>query len=241
MLYPLTWIIAIGVYSLFTKYPARKRVTKRLTIVLLLLFTNPLIINLLISSWEVPAVPYNNLPDNFTHAVVLSGVTNINIEPKDRVHYSKGVDRILHAIELVKRGIADTLVISGGNGSLLTPELSESKNLMRTALLAGIPNERIKIESQSRNTYENARYVADLLPEEHNILLVTSGYHMRRAEMCFQKFNIQFTCFSTDIRSASFNSSPDHWLIPKASSIDRWNIIIKEMVGIIMYRLNGYI
>ena len=241
MLYPLTWIIAVGVYSLFTKYPGRKKLTKRLTIVLLLLFTNPLITDLMLKTWEVPAVTYQSLESKYTHAVVLSGVTNINIEPKDRVHYSKGVDRILHGIELIKKGIADTLVISGGSGSLLAPEISESNNLKRTALLAGIANERIKIENKSRNTYENARYVADMLPKEHNILLVTSGYHMRRAALCFKKANIQFTCFSTDIRSAPFNLSPDHWLIPKASSIDRWNIIIKEMVGIIMYRLNGYI
>src|SRR3954447_21835813 len=79
------------------------------------------------------------------------------------------------------------VVVSGGTGNTHDPALAA---LMRGQLIAeGVPDAMISVEEHSSTTYENAAYVARvLLPNGlWRIALVTEAYHMRRAELTFQK------------------------------------------------------
>jgi len=71
--------------------------------------------------------------------------------------------------------------------------------------MCGVAPEDIIIESASRNTHENALYVKDLVSsnaKKGKVILITSAFHMRRAEGCFRKVGIDVTGFSTDFYSA---------------------------------------
>src|SRR5699024_6082081 len=118
------------------------------------LFGNNFIINALFSQWEIPPTPFDAIEGQYDVGVVLTGITNMRIEPRDRVYFQKGADRILHAIELYKRGKIKKILITGGTGSLTHPDLLEADNLVRTLQLFGVPEEDMIIENQSRNTYE---------------------------------------------------------------------------------------
>jgi uncharacterized SAM-binding protein YcdF (DUF218 family) len=111
--------------------------------------------------------------------------------------------------------------------------------------MCGVQPKDIIIESSSRNTRENALYVKDLVAEHSStgkVILVTSAFHMRRAEGCFRKVGIDVIGFSTDFYSAlpqdrfGFDG-----LIPSPGPMINWNFLIKEWIGYIAYWMMGYV
>ena len=91
-------------------------------------------------------------------------------------------ERIRHGIDLYKRGMAPTLIFTGGYGGS-GARFSESQVARRYALRQGVPEKAILIESLSRNTHENLRQ-ASLLMQQHNlhsVIVVSDPLHMARA------------------------------------------------------------
>ncbi|MGB4399127.1 MAG: YdcF family protein, partial [Daejeonella sp.] len=108
----------------------------------------------------------------------------------DRVFFGKGADRVVHAIQLYKAGKIKRIIISGGSGALVGKKVPEAEHLKKVFLFSGVPDSVLYIESESRNTVENARFskrLIDSLQLQPKFLLVTSAFHMPRAMGCFQK------------------------------------------------------
>lgn len=230
--------------AIFLKKKRLKRAFLILGTALYFLFSNDFIINAIFQQWEIPPTPFSAIEDRYDVGVVLTGITNMRTEPQDRVYFQKGADRILHAIELYKRGKIKKILITGGTGSLTRPDLAEADNLARTLQLFGVPEEDMIIENQSRNTYENAQFTATILREKYpdgRFLLITSAFHLRRAKGCFDKQGIATDMFSTDFYTHPITYTPDSWLIPNENAFKKWAILEREIVGILMYRLAGYI
>ena len=230
--------------AIFLKKKRLKRAFLILGTALYFLFSNDFIINAIFQQWEIPPTPFSAIEDRYDVGVVLTGITNMRTEPQDRVYFQKGADRILHAIEQYKRGKIKKILITGGTGSLTRPDLAEADNLARTLQLFGVPEEDMIIENQSRNTYENAQFTATILREKYpdgRFLLITSAFHLRRAKGCFDKQGIATDMFSTDFYTHPITYTPDSWLIPNENAFKKWAILEREIVGILMYRLAGYI
>ena len=100
-----------------------------------------------------------------------------------------GKYRVEAAFDLYARGIGEKLLIIGA-GRKSTP-IGLAK-IHAEDSLAIIPEERfqqIEVETESRNTIENAFAVSRYLqqnPGLKNIILITSSYHMRRAQVMIQ-------------------------------------------------------
>lgn len=94
--------------------------------------------------------------------------------------------RTLHAVELWRRGVAPTLVLTGGVG---TYQPAEAEAAAAVALAAGVPPEALILEGRSTSTEENARYAAETLVERGiaapRVLVVTDSYHVYRASRVF--------------------------------------------------------
>ena len=194
--------------------------------------------------WEIPPLPYRQLQGEYDAAIVLSGVTASDKGPHDRVHLHKGGDRIMHAVQLYKLGLAKKILITGGSGLLETDSISESERMQRVMILSGIPEKDILLEESSRNTYENAQFSKPLLDEHFpagRFLLVTSAFHMRRSMACFEKAGVAVQPFSTDFYSTDTAYRFEHFVIPYAEAIATWGKLLKEWFGIITYKLMGYI
>lgn len=162
LLMPVAWITGLLLYSLLTKkFPRKKRALKA-AVFLLLFFTNGLAANEAMRRWEVPPVPLATLPPHDV-AVVLTGVTDMERQPRDRVYFSRGADRILHPLQLYKLGKVRRILISGGSGRLVGRRENESEadELAAILKLAGVPDSAIVLETQSRNTRENAVFSAE--------------------------------------------------------------------------------
>lgn len=239
---PLTSIVLLFILGQFSRNNLTRRRATSLGIILLLLVSNPFFAGLAIKWWEVPPTPIAAL-DHYDVAVVLTGIADANKEPKDRTHFQKGADRLIHTIQLYKAGKIDRILISGGSGSLINPTLSESTGLKEVAIFSGVSAKDIYLDTEARNTYENAKYSKVILDslKAKRILLVTSAFHMRRAQGCFVKQGVEFDVFSTDLYSGPMEWTPNSTIIPTTSAIQVWNVLIKEWAGILMYTIRGYI
>lgn len=238
-------LVAIGLLlSLFLKNSRWKKISLLSTIVLFFLFTNDFIINEIYLRWEIPPTAFRDVPDDYDIGIVLTGIANLQKEPDDRVYFNKGADRIIHAIDLYKRGKIRKILISGGTGSLKRPDLTEANTLVKVLEMFDVPDQDIIIEKESRNTHENAQFSARILNEsfpDGKYLLITSAFHLRRAEACFEKVGIEVDIFSTDFYSHPTSFTIDSMLLPNESAFDKWQTFIREILGIVAYKIAGYI
>lgn len=239
---PMSLIIIAFLLSFLIK--KKRKQLQVLAISLLFFFSNPFFSSLVMKWWEVPPIAIQSISKPYEIGVVLCGVTNPHQKPGDRVHFNDGADRIIHAVQLYKLGKIKKILISGGSGSLLYPEDSESQDLYEFCMIAGVKKKDILLENQSRNTHENAMYSKTIIEKEKvkgKVLLITSASHMRRSIACFSKEKIKFDPFTTDNSSVEFEYTPDNLIIPNDGSIGAWGTLFKEWLGMVAYKLMGYI
>ncbi|MCH8318952.1 MAG: YdcF family protein [Bacteroidetes bacterium] len=257
LLMPITWILGVFIFSLFTKNTKRKKTSLKIGIVLLLFFSNPFFVNEAFLLWEISPTKLSELQEDFDVGIILTGVTNMLKSPRDRVYFNKGADRVIHAIQLYKMGKIKKILISGGSSSIIGPKIYEAKLLRKVLINSGIPNKAIIIETRSRNTRENALYSAETLknappcPPEllggdslgkcTKYLLITSAFHMRRALGCFNKTDLDVTPFSVDFYSNDRMWKPGLIIVPNESALNRWSVLVHEIFGYVIYWVVGYI
>jgi uncharacterized SAM-binding protein YcdF (DUF218 family) len=239
--------LVIIILLLFTSFLVRKRKWKRIlfrsSIILLLVCSNDFITNEIMRVWELPATPFSEIPKKYKVGILLTGVTNSNLTPTDRVYFQRSADRVTHTLQLYKLGYIKKILISGGSGTLL-PRSKEADDLAKVFELMGVPMEDLIIENQSDNTHQSALAVKKMLEgkiHHEDCLLITSGYHMRRSRACFKKVDFDVDTFSVDFLSHERKFTPDILFIPKLESLGNSQVLLKEWVGMTAYKLAGYI
>jgi len=238
----MTWIIGFLIYSLLTKNARRKKTAVLIATLLLFFFSNEYIVNKAFLLWEEAPIPIADLSKKYT-AIVLTGVTEANKSPKDRVYYNKGADRVLHTLQLFRENKINSIIISGGSAVVVGTQPPEAESLQKTFLSAALPSEVLLLETESRNTRENAVYTKKLIDSlnlKGPFLLVTSAFHMKRAKGCFKKAGLEVMAFPTDYYSTDGKQTPDYFLIPSERALSKWSVLIHELLGYCVYRLMGY-
>ncbi|HXI82733.1 MAG TPA: YdcF family protein [Verrucomicrobiae bacterium] len=152
--------------------------------------------------------------------------------------------RTYYAAQYGKNLTGTTFVVSlpaDGN-----PETSSVGRMQDELVLRGVPSSAIRMEYRGLNTHEQAVNVQRLLGPEalgQPILIVTSGYHMRRAVSCFRKLG--FTKVSGLLASdigAEAEIGPWGWLRYGVwSHLEREIRISRELAALATYRLEGWI
>jgi uncharacterized SAM-binding protein YcdF (DUF218 family) len=192
--------------------------------------------------WEVDTTPKSELKKTYDYGIVLTGMLSYDSK-YERINFLRSTDRILQALELYKDGYIKKIFITGGSGKILNQEHKESVILYNYLVKIGIPAEDIIIEQKSRNTYENAVESAKILKPETNsdsYLLITSAFHMRRANSCFTKAGFCCDVYVTDRYAGDRRFTFDHLIVPNIHAFDRWTVLIHEISGYIMYKIMGY-
>ncbi len=132
------------------------------------------------------------------------------------------------------------IVVSGGSLGPPGREIVVAE-LMRDLLVAqGVDPSDVWIEGRSLNTYENALYSARLLRVRgiRRVILVTQGYHMLRAALCFRKQGLDVVPAPCDLRSLEFPGQPDEF-VPSAVAILENEDVLHEWIGLVWYWLAG--
>jgi uncharacterized SAM-binding protein YcdF (DUF218 family) len=112
---------------------------------------------------------------------------------------------------------------------------------MRELLIAvGVPGEMCWIEDQSRSTHENAVFSARLLRERgvRRIALVVDARSMPRAAACFRHEGIEVLPAPSKFRYLA--AEVEDW-IPGWTAIRGNELTLHETVGLLWYRLRGWI
>jgi uncharacterized SAM-binding protein YcdF (DUF218 family) len=99
----------------------------------------------------------------------------------------------------------------------------------------GIESESILLESQSRNTWENASNVISEFAFE-SVVLVTSAYHMRRAADSFTRQGVDVVPVPADFRSNALPYNLQSFL-PNHHELYTSTKALREYVGLLYYRL----
>ena len=92
--------------------------------------------------------------------------------------------RTRHAVRLYRRGLAPTIVFTGGVGEHPPSEAQAAAGL---AARLGVPTKAMVLEENSTSTEENASCARELLDAER-VLLVTDAYHTFRARRVFGRY-----------------------------------------------------
>lgn len=213
-------------------------------IISLVFFTNPFLSNLALLAWEPEFKPFDEI-ENHEIGIVLTGVTNLSKTAYDRTFFNKGADRITHALQLYQMGKIKKILITGGQGLNPVNPQSEAELLQRFLIMTGMPEEDIWIEDQSKNTAQNAQFTKDFLEKKgintnQEFILITSAFHMFRSKGCFDKVGLKTESFPTDYYSHDVKYDIPSLIFPDSNSIQYWTKLFKEWLGIIVYKLVGY-
>ncbi len=113
-------------------------------------------------------------------------------EPSDLIfvfggrHHERGE----RAAELYLKGMAPLVFITGGDKRAVG--VPEALTLREAAIAAGVPEERILVETRAGNTVENVAFGLKFLEDRgllgtlKSVILVSAPVHMRRAKLVFQ-------------------------------------------------------
>jgi len=238
---PLVWIITLLLFSVFSKNQKLKKNCLKWSLGLILIFTNSFLFDECSRLWETQATPFTELK-GYQTGIILGGMS-VNDETLDRVQFFRGVDRLIQAIDLYKRGIVKKLILTSGSGRILHPEMKEAALVKPYILKMGVAAEDLYIENESNNTRENAMFTKQLIEKEKTkgpYLLITSAFHMRRGLACFNKMGIATHPYSTDRYAGTRKFEFDSVFVPNISAMNDWSILIHEIVGFITYKIMGY-
>ena len=241
---PLTLICAALLLSLVLRNARLKKWLRISGIVMLLFFSNDFIANEVMHAWEIDPVPYQAMHE-YKLGIVLTGAVIPQLKPADRVYFQRGADRVIHTVQLYKRGLIGKILISGGSGRLVDIGEREANQFKHAMLLMGVPDSVIIVENETRNTHESAvevkRMLLTLGYSGKDCLLITSAFHMRRSLACYHKVGLHPDPFTTDFYAHPTTWYIDSFLFPKVDALVIWHKLTKEWIGLVAYRLAGYV
>ena len=251
-LYPLTWVAlllgAATVLALFPFSPTRLRWLRQLlmsSLLLLVALSIPLIATPLIGSLESWYYPPQLTPsDRFDAIVVLGG----GIDEKGSLRpttepSTNSRNRTTCAVDLYQQGYAPTLVLTGGNVRIFPTGPQEAVEMKRWAVRLGVPESATMIDTEARNTYENATGTKRLLGPA-SILLVSSARHLPRAVPVFIKQGFRVTpapCdyVSQNLPRESWNGVDPFDVLPSDIALQHTREAVAEVAGMVIYWLAG--
>jgi uncharacterized SAM-binding protein YcdF (DUF218 family)/glycosyltransferase involved in cell wall biosynthesis len=136
-------------------------------------------------------------------------------------------ERAKHAVDLYHSKHAPHIIFSSGYSYLL----KEAESMKSLAVSLGVPVEAIVLEEKAANTYENVKFVKEILGRNgwRSILLVSSPYHMRRASLTFRKVAPHISVTHSPVSGSRFYN---HALGASAPQI---RAILQEYAGILYY------
>jgi uncharacterized SAM-binding protein YcdF (DUF218 family) len=203
-------------------------------------------------SLEWKYLPYDEMPEAEA-IVVLGGATMAKDYPRSSVEVNGAADRVLYAADLYKQGKAPIIISSGG--SISWQQIGESTPAQEMAdllVVFGVAEQDIVLQNRSNNTHEDAVYSAEILNEMgiERVILVTSAAHMPRSVALFNHEGFDVIPAPTDYRVTQSDwSSLWHFefpdvlidIVPSQSNMSVFTNSLKEYIGMLVYRLRGWL
>jgi uncharacterized SAM-binding protein YcdF (DUF218 family) len=146
------------------------------------------------------------------------------------VRLSEGI-RIYRRIKAKERSC--TIILTGGR--FYGNQYAASVVSREWLISMGIPSSDIRLETSSRTTFEEARFVLPTVQREaaQEVFLVTSASHMPRAVASFSNFGLSVIpapCdFSDSAKLGVFS------FLPEAATLRENRLLLWEYLGVVYY------
>ncbi len=217
----------------------RSRVLALLALGLLYLAATPLVSHWLISKLEIyPPLDPKHLPP--AQAIVVLGASRYPNAPE---YLGDTVSRLclerLRYAAWLKRRTGLPILASGGRP--LGEEKAEAELMQEVLKEFGTP--AAWLETQSRNTFENAKNSAALLRRQGitTVFLVTSAFHLPRAVEAFTRQGLSVIPAGTGFSRPGPLESGFLALVPTPFALSRTSLALHEFFGRWWYKVAHYI
>jgi uncharacterized SAM-binding protein YcdF (DUF218 family) len=245
LLLPVGFTILMLLFGLFSK----RRLFILAASIVLYASSTPIVSNFMIRSAEGGAERIHSIDAPKADAiVVLSGGRLVAPGPAAVSEWSDA-NRFYGGVELFQAGKAPLLVFTGGWSPWEPNAKPEGDILIKYAEALGISKVNMQSTSAVINTAEEARAVSDLLlktinvpnkfDEQYKILLVTSAFHMPRAQRLFELENLHVIPFPVDFKVSASREFNILDLLPSAMSLVRTELALREFYGRFFYWIKG--
>lgn len=228
---PINWIIGLFILFFIFKRKQYRRLLLFFSIIVALIFTNGQLNTLAVRAWSKPYL-YNSLNDSvYEFAIVLGGSTDYNPE-LNQVDYNEKGDRMTEAIRLYRLGRVKKLYLSGESAFNFENGKSNAMLFLHYMKELGVNPKDIILEQEARTTSENIRNLKALISHQRNssCLLITSGWHMRRALKGFSKSGLNIMPYSVDMPKP-LDKGEWYSYLPSWRAAIAWQELIHEIVG----------
>ncbi len=240
---PLVWVVVLLLYSFKTKIEGRAKKLGITAVAILYICSNSFFVDECFRAWEPVSPDYDLMDTKYEGAIVLGGIGSIDLRLQ-KINFNWSADRLFQILPYYYKGRIKKIIFTGGSGSIEFAKSKEGLFVEKYLQSIHIPDSAMIIESNSKNTYENAVFtkkILDSLKITGNFLLVTSAYHMRRSIAVFKKAGFtNLTPYQTNRASGRRRFSPDHLLLPSTDALFSLQLLIHEWVGYIIYKIKGY-
>jgi uncharacterized SAM-binding protein YcdF (DUF218 family) len=233
---PLGFCITLILFALLFK----KRWLAVLAVMILYLSSVPIVGDSLLKSLEdrFPRVEVADAP-SADAIVVLSGMLHKSRSKNGSLEWSEAVDRFEQGIALMKAGKAPLLIFTGGRLPWSNQQITEGQELRSAALERGIPASSIVVTEEVGNTADEAKAVRKIAEERklQRIILVTSAFHMPRAEYLFRTRGVPVLPFLTDYNTRYQQPISPLDFLPQAGALGNTETALRETYGRLYYHL----
>lgn len=176
------------------------------------------------------------IPDKISAIVVLSGGYIKGQDSKHDRLVEESIVRVIKGVHLFKEKNAKWLVLSGWSAS--GPQGRDGELMQKLTLELGVPQENIRLETNSRNTMEHPIELlkfSDIDPKEP-IAIVTSKWHIPRTMQEFSRYYKKPLPVPVSSQNG-FKSEGFQDYIPNVDTLSYSTIIIHEQIGMMWYKL----
>lgn len=178
--------------------------------------------------------------------LVLGGFTDRSDREPTGIHLEMGTDRWTTGVELVRRGKARKLVLGGGShivGGNVVSEADQLIPLIQRWNLLRTPVLKLPV---CTNTRDEAVALVQMMQERgwKRVLLVTSAWHLKRAEAVFRSTGAPVIPIGCDYRSypEGENRLLEEWpIVPQPKKLKLAEDFTHEWIGWWYYKARGWI
>ena len=207
-------------------------------IILLLVSSLPLTGNAIWYALESGNQPkkYENIGYHETVVVLSGNIRTLEARGSTFVVWGNP-DRFFAGLNAIQFKKADKLILTRGKLPW-SKSMSNHETLKKAAKDFGIPTDKILLTKIVSNTAEEAKAVKSIIRSEgiNSILLVTSSYHMPRAELLFRQQGIDLETFPVGFKALGHNINWLHFL-PSAAGLKKTSNAVREFIGRLYYKV----
>ena len=230
---PLGIIFIFLIASFFLK----RRFFVFLAFLVLVISSNPIVGNYLMQKLEYPYKPISiNSINEADAVVVLSGMLHQVGDKNYNTYEFSDPDRFFGGLDLIRENKSDKIIFTAGQLPWTDNWEPEGFILKNKAISFGVPQAKILVTENVKNTYEESIAITKLISNNSSIILVTSAFHMHRSKYLFEKQGFDIIPYPVDFKTSNAKTSIMNFL-PSVSSLNNVSLFIRENIGRLYYKL----